>query len=72
MYSILIGKDENICANCKHFFPHYVKAENRFVRLREGHCNYPRLKTRDIYCSCEHFELTNEEQFVALRFEEVK
>ena len=49
MYSILIGKDENICANCKHFFPHYVKAEGGFARLREGHCNYPRLKTRDVF-----------------------
>ena len=73
MYSVLIGKDEEICANCKHYYPHYVRSENGFQRLREGHCSYPRMKTRDIYQSCVHFALSeDEERFVKLNFAEVR
>lgn len=73
MYSILIGKDEKICANCKHYYPHYVRSENGFQRLREGHCSYPRMKTRDIFQSCAYFAPGESEgRFVRLDFEEVR
>ncbi len=73
MYSILIGKDEKICANCKHYYPHYVRSENGFQRLREGHCSYPRMKTRDLYQSCANFAPGESEgKFVRLDFEEVR
>lgn len=71
MYSIVIGKEERICANCKYFHPHYVKMERGFQRLREGHCSYPRMKSRDFYNSCANFALSDsEERFVAVQFEE--
>lgn len=72
MYSILIGKSEAVCANCKHYHPHYVRAHYGYARLREGHCCYPRFKTRGDTDACGNFVLSeDEERFVSLKYEEV-
>lgn len=72
MYQIVIGANEEICANCKYFHPHYIKSGEKFMRLRDGHCAYRRLKARDVFQSCDKFELNEEEHFTALQFEEVR
>lgn len=48
-----------ICENCKYFHHHYVFNEYRseYDRIASGHCEYPRIKTRNSYDICEHFIL---------------
>lgn len=46
--------DAAICANCKHFYMHYIKA-GIYIPSGEGHCAHPRLKHRNAYDTCEHF-----------------
>lgn len=46
-----------LCANCKHFYPHYLNTGVYGYRpANSGHCCYPRLKLRRAYDTCEKFE----------------
>ena len=42
-----------LCANCTHYYPHYLKEG---FRLGSGHCAYPRMKLRYAYDTCQHFQ----------------
>lgn len=55
-YTILEG--EEVCSNCKHYYQHYVKTEDReFYACNCGHCIYPRTKTRKPNQHCDNFEM---------------
>lgn len=47
-----------LCANCKHFYPHYLpdSLHGGFRRMDAGHCSFPRFKYRKAYDTCEKFE----------------
>ena len=49
-----IFKEEEVCANCKHFYPHYGPRGAYVINC--GHCCYPRLKHRKLNNTCEYFE----------------
>jgi len=42
-----------MCANCKHYYPHYSNIGRSFGC---GHCCYPRMKPRKAYDLCKYFE----------------
>lgn len=50
------------CVNCQYYHPHYVPSIHPsngmvyFTCIREGHCDYPRLKNRTENDVCRHFE----------------
>ncbi len=64
---ITIQEDERVCANCKYFHQHYVKAElnwtdsdisedgKRYSPIHTGHCVEPRLKNRKVTDTCINF-----------------
>lgn len=55
--TISIEFDSPICANCKHFYQHYVKyAPTHYVPIHLGHCAFPRLKDRMATDTCKHFQ----------------
>lgn len=73
MVRFLVGKDEEICMNCKYYYPHYVRCEEGFQRIMKGHCSYPRMRDwrRDVD-SCHHFEQKEGgAEYMALVYEEV-
>ena len=55
---ISIWDTETVCANCKHFWQHYVYDDRHreFKAIRVGHCAYPRMKDRCVTETCKHFE----------------
>ena len=54
---IQIMEKAEVCANCKRYYQHYVKAEGSgYTECYCGHCTYPRQKVRKPDDSCEHFE----------------
>lgn len=56
-YYWAMSADAPLCANCKHFYLHYLPhGEYDFRPANSGHCCYPRLKLRRVYDTCEHFE----------------
>ncbi len=63
-YLIQLFKNDKICANCKHFYKHYIREKIgvgcRFVELDEGHCACPRLKTVKAWKSCDRWESKDE------------
>ena len=49
---------DQICKNCVHFHQHYVLDSHRATAINDGHCSYPRLKSRKPNKpACEHFAL---------------
>ncbi len=48
-------RDVPMCANCEHFYQHYIKQGTDYHPLSFGHCAYPRMKDRDTFDLCEHF-----------------
>ena len=39
--------DNQICANCAHYYQHYIRRQRRFVEIHDGHCvAAPRTKSR--------------------------
>lgn len=45
-----------MCVNCVHFTRHYVQMlSNKFIPIADGHCAYPRLKSRRVFDTCNHF-----------------
>lgn len=48
--------ENNLCAYCRHYCPHYVLLDCHFLVINTGHCLYPRLKLRAAYDICEKFE----------------
>lgn len=72
MVSFLVGKDEEICMNCKYYYPHYIKRDDGYRRIFKGHCSYPRMRDwrRDVD-SCHHFEQKEGgAEYMALVYEE--
>lgn len=53
-----ITGETECCANCRHFYRHYVHEPEQycFVPIGHGHCAYPRLKSRKIDDVCDKFE----------------
>ena len=55
-----IYEDEEVCANCKHYYQHYVKAiwrgAREFTAVNAGHCTHPRIKGRKPGDTCSQFE----------------
>lgn len=57
-----IKEETECCANCEHFYRHYTDNRFRpdifgeFKLMHEGHCGYPRLKTRRLTDVCDHFK----------------
>ena len=59
LYGYLRGDDGDmaICANCKHFYQHYIQIMPRqYYAISCGHCVHPRNKFREGYDTCEHYE----------------
>lgn len=60
-----IQEHEEVCANCKHFYQHYVYSRlcrNGFTASNFGHCVYPRSKNRRPGSdACDKFERRCEE-----------
>lgn len=51
-----IDEREEVCANCKYFWQHYVyESRCGFSPCNAGHCTYPRLKNRKTNDTCRHF-----------------
>ena len=44
-----------MCANCRHFYMHYVRTGKRYFSIHQGHCVTPRMKMRDAWDLCEFF-----------------
>lgn len=39
--------EKRICANCAHYYQHYIRRQRRFVEIHDGHCvAAPRTKNR--------------------------
>lgn len=51
-----IHETEEVCANCKHFYQHYVKVGLEFDVCNAGHCSYPRAKDKKPNDWCKNFE----------------
>lgn len=54
-----IEESEQVCANCRNFYQHFVYSKNdrNYTAVNAGHCCYPRLKNRKPGSEgCEHFE----------------
>ncbi len=49
LYDTHLTPEAPLCVNCRHF---YAKGQ----RVRCGHCDYPRVKTRMPYDICGHFQ----------------
>lgn len=48
--------EAKMCVNCVHFTRHYVQMlSNKFIPIADGHCAYPRLKSRRVFDTCNHF-----------------
>lgn len=56
-----INENEEVCANCTHYYQHYVKdpfwTDEQYAPCNCGHCVRPRMKVRKPGMeACEHFE----------------
>lgn len=51
-----IDKNERACANCIHFYQHYIDTGYMFTPIFGGHCAYPRHKYRKVCDCCQSFE----------------
>lgn len=57
-HMISIEFDSQVCANCKHFYQHYVldSWSRSYKKIHLGHCVYPRQKEKMVTNGCAHFE----------------
>jgi recombinational DNA repair protein (RecF pathway) len=55
-YKYGIGPETEACANCEHFYQHYIWTRYGYESIAAGHCVYPRVKSRKIYDCYEYFE----------------
>ena len=46
--------ERTICENCKNYYPHYVKLDNRFISTYCGHC--AKRKNTNNRIKCNSFE----------------
>lgn len=53
LYDTRLTPEAPLCVNCRHFYQHY---NGKGQRVRCGHCDYPRVKTRMPYDICDHFQ----------------
>ena len=53
LYVTHLTPEAPLCVNCRHFYRHY---NAKGQRVRCGHCDYPRVKTRMPYDICGHFQ----------------
>ena len=53
---------EHKCEKCVHFRRHYIMDKHMYYQpISDGHCVYPRLKSRkNTDKACEHFEVKEE------------
>lgn len=53
-----ITDEETVCANCIHYYQHYVKTSPMGDKemCMCGHCVYPRIKHHKPYDTCKNFE----------------
>ncbi len=56
-----VEPETEACANCKHFYQHYIWIRCGYEPIASGHCTYPRVKDRKVYDCCEHFEREKEQ-----------
>lgn len=57
MFTLGIEPKTQVCINCEHYHRHYIKAGSQYVPVANGHCCYPRTKTREVLDSCKYFDL---------------
>ena len=58
----LPGKPMELCCNCKHWIQHFVLIKGKvlmFTPTASGHCVFPKLKSRRMFESCKHFEVSD-------------
>ena len=53
LYDTHLTPEAPLGVNCRHFYQHY---NAKGQRVRCGHCDYPRVKTRMPYDICGHFQ----------------
>ena len=59
--TISIARDESVCANCAHFYLHYVKSGMYFTPICRGHCIATRrIKDRNAGDTCPMFTQKNQ------------
>ena len=58
----VVDTETQCCANCAHFHQHYIRDSwhsrpgmNVFIEILHGHCDSPRLKSRQIMDVCDRF-----------------
>ena len=52
-----IYNNEEVCANCAHFYPHYGQhVYGHMQTINCGHCPYPRMKHRKPSDTCGNWE----------------
>ena len=55
------NRPPQICENCQYFRQHYVKHGRSYLPTADGHCVYPRIKSRTRETkSCQHFKSKTE------------
>lgn len=52
LYDTHLTPETPLCINCQYFYQHYNESGQK---VRCGHCNFPRIKTRMPYDTCNHF-----------------
>lgn len=52
----LSGEGMECCGGCVHYYQHYVESGWDFTPVYDGHCVYPRLKSRLPSEVCQHFQ----------------
>ena len=53
LYQTQLTSETPLCVNCQHFYQHY---NEKGQTVQCGHCDYPRIKTRMPYDTCNHFQ----------------
>ena len=56
--TVKAGEGEACCANCAHFYQHYVRTREwpYFTAVAWGHCATPRMKNKNALDTCPAFE----------------
>lgn len=60
-----IPRECECCANCTHFYQHYMMhhpGSQFLIPVNLGHCGFPRYRLRQPTCYCEHFERREEKK----------
>lgn len=60
VHSVKIGPNEPVCANCAHYYQHYVACETGYTPTSCGHCvATQRMKDRNAGDTCPMYEPKN-------------